>query len=130
MLMMIVDESGWENLSPEQMQPMIDAMDAYNDELRAGGVWVSGEGLDFSKNAKTILADDGKRTVKDGPAMDRRGQIAGFWIIEAPSMDEAVAWGMRIPMRQGSLEVRALVPDDWQDQARQPATAGATADNR
>jgi hypothetical protein len=123
---MIVDESAWEGLSPDQMQPMIDAMDAYNDELRAGGAWVSGEGLDFSKNARTILADDGKRTVVDGPAMDHRDQLAGFWIIEAPTMDEAVAWGMRIPMRQGSLEVRALVPEDFREQMpSQPATSGA-----
>src|SRR5262245_27401744 len=129
MLMMIVDESRWENLSPEQMQPMIDAMDAYNDELRAGGAWVSGEGLDFSKNAKTILADDGKRTVKDGPAMDHRDQLAGYWIIEAPSMDEALTWGMRIPMSRGSIEVAAPVTADWRDE---PATAGATSgyDNR
>jgi hypothetical protein len=125
MLMMIVDESAWENQSPEQMQPMMDAMDSYNDELRAGGAWVSGEGLDFSKNAKTILADDGKRTVQDGPHVSQRDQIAGFWIIEAANMDDAVAWAMRIPMKEGSVEVRALVPEDWRDAQPEPVAAGS-----
>ena len=43
LLQMIVDESGWQNLTPEQMQPMIDEMERFNDKLRAAGVWVSGE---------------------------------------------------------------------------------------
>jgi len=127
---MIVDESAWENLSPEQMQPMIDAMDTYNDELRAGGAWVSGEGLDFSKNSRTVLVDDGKRTVVDRPAMDHKEQLAGFWIIDAANIDDAVAWAMRIPMREGSIEVRGLVPEDFRVQEGQPGqeqTAGSAS---
>jgi len=127
---MIVDESAWENLSPEQMQPMIDAMDTYNDELRAGGAWVSGEGLDFSKNSRTVLVDDGKRTVVDRPARDHKEQLAGFWIIDAANIDDAVAWAMRIPMREGSIEVRGLVPEDFRVQEGQPGqeqTAGSAS---
>ncbi|MDQ3870065.1 MAG: transcription initiation protein, partial [Chloroflexota bacterium] len=57
-LQMIVDESAWQNLTPEQMQPMIDEMERYNDKLRNAGVWVSGEGLDFSSNARTVRVRD------------------------------------------------------------------------
>ena len=43
---MVVDEGSWENLTPEQMQPKIDEMERYNDQLRGAGAWVSGGGLD------------------------------------------------------------------------------------
>ena len=111
MLQMIVDESYWQNLTPEQMQPMIDEMERFNDKLRQGGVWVSGEGLDFSSNAKTVRVADGNRTVTDGPYGSAREQLGGFWIISAESIDDAVRWAQQVPMTSGSIEVRALVPE-------------------
>ncbi len=113
MLQMIVDESAWQNLTPEEMQPMIDAMERYNDEVRSGGAWVSGEGLDFSMNAKTVRVSDRQRTVTDGPYRSEGEQLGGFWIIEAASIDDAVGWAQRVPMTNGSIEVRALVPEDF-----------------
>jgi hypothetical protein len=110
---MIVDEGAWQNLTPEQMQPMIDEMERYNDKLRNGGVWVSGEGLDFSSNAKTVRVRDGQRSVEDGPATSAKEQFGGFWIIETGSIEDAVDWAKQVPMTNGSLEVRGLVPDDF-----------------
>ena len=112
MLQMVVDESAWQNLTPDQMQPMIEAMESYNQELRDGGAWVSGEGLDFSSNAKTVRVTDGQREVVDGPAIDSTPQLGGFWIIEAGSIEDAVDWAKKVPMTSGSIEVRALVPED------------------
>ncbi len=111
-LQMIVDESAWQNLTPEQMQPTIDEMERYNDKLRQGSAWVSGEGLDFSSNAKTERVSDGKRTVTDGPYGSAKEQLGGLWIIEAGSMDDAVDWAQKVPMTNGSIEVRALIPED------------------
>jgi hypothetical protein len=110
-LLMIVDESTWQNLTPEQMQPMIDEMERYNDQLRQAGAWVSGEGLDFSSNAKTVRVADGNRTVTDGPYAETTEQLGGFWIIEAGSIDDAVGWADKVPLTSGSVEVRALVPE-------------------
>ena len=112
MLQMIVDESGWQSLTPEEMQPMIDEMERFNDKLRAAGVWVSGEGLDFSSNAKTVRVRAGKRTVTDGPYGSAPEQLGGFWIVEADSIDDAVGWAEQVPMTSGSIEVRALVPEE------------------
>ena len=112
-LQMIVDESDWQNLTPEEMQPMIEEMERYNDRLREGGVWVSGEGLDFSSNAKTVRATNGNRTVTDGPYGSAKEQFAGLWIIETESIDDAVRWAEQVPMTNGSIEVRGLVPDDY-----------------
>ena len=111
-LSMVVDESAWESLTPDQMQPMIDAMNGYNDSLRQGGAWLGGEGLDFSKNAKTVRVRDGQRSVVDGPAMASKEQVGGYWVIEAPDMDAAVEWARKVPMTNGSIEVRSLVPED------------------
>lgn len=111
LLQMIVDESGWQSLSPEEMQPMIDAMEGFNDELRTAGAWVSGEGLDYSSTARTVRVADGSRTVTDGPYGSAREQLGGFWIIEARDIDEAVGWAQRVPMTTGSIEVRGLIPE-------------------
>ena len=111
-LQMIVDESSWQNLTPEAMQPMIDEMERYNSQLRDAGVWVSGEGLDFSSNARTVRVSEGNRSVADGPATSATEQLAGFWIIEAGTIDDAVEWAQKVPMTNGSIEVRGLVPDD------------------
>jgi hypothetical protein len=112
MLQMIVDESSWQNLSFEQMAPMLAEMERFNDELRAGGVWVSGEGLDYSSNAKTVRVADGNRTVTDGPANSVTEQLGGFWIIETDTIEDAVTWAQKVPMTNGSIEVRGLVPED------------------
>jgi hypothetical protein len=111
-LQMIVDESDWQSLTPEEMQPMIDEMERYNSQLRDAGVWVSGEGLDFSSNAKTVRVTEGNRTVHDGPATSAKQQLGGFWIIEAGNLDDAVGWARKVPMTNGSIEVRGLVPED------------------
>ena len=111
MLQMYADETDWQNLTPEQMQPMIEAMEGYNDELRQAGAWVSGEGLDFSANARTVRVDDGQREVTHGPAHANSHQLAGIWIIEAGSLDDAVGWAQRVPMTNGAIEVRSLVPE-------------------
>ncbi|MDQ3553823.1 MAG: YciI family protein [Chloroflexota bacterium] len=112
LLQMIVDEASWQNLSPEEMQPMLDEIERYNDSLRQGGVWVSAEGLDFSTNAKTVRVREGERTVTDGPYGSGKEQFGGFWIIEAESMDDAVSWAKQVPMTNGSTEVRELVPEE------------------
>ncbi len=111
-LSMVVDESGWSNLKPEEMQPMIDAMETYNQSLRDGGAWVSGEGYDFSWDAKTVRVAEGQRSVVDGPAIESKLQVGGHWIIQAESMDQAIDWAKKIPMTNGSIEVRGLVPED------------------
>ena len=111
-LLMVVDESDWQNLTPDQMQPMIDAMEQFNDEVRAAGAWVSGEGYGFSSDAKTVRVSDGSRSVVDGPAIASKEQVGGHWIIEAKNLDQAVGWAQKVPMTNGSIEVRELVPED------------------
>jgi hypothetical protein len=113
LLQMIVDESYWQKLTPEETQPMIETMERYNQDLRDAGVWVSGEGLDLSSNAKAVrVTPDGGRTVDDGPFSDARDQLGGFWIIETQTIDEAVEWAKRVPLSVGGVEVRMVLPEN------------------
>ena len=112
-LQMIVDESAWQSLTPEQMQPMIDEMERFNDKLRSAGVWVSGEGLDFSSGARTVRVTNGQRRVEDGPYASAPEQFAGYWVVQTENIDEAVRWAQQVPMTNGAIEVRGLVPEDF-----------------
>jgi hypothetical protein len=112
-LLMTVDDSYWKNLTPEQMQPMLEAMETYNQSLRDAGVWVQGEGLEFASDAKTVRVDgNGGRTVTAGTFDDAKEQVGGLWIIECPNIDDAVEWAKRVPMSTGGIEVRGLIPPD------------------
>ena len=111
LLQMMVDESYWVNLTPEEQQQMMGVMEGYNNELRQAGAWVQGEGLDLSSNAKTVRVAGGKRTVEDGPANNAKEQFAGLWIIQANTIEDAIDWAKKVPMTAGSVEVRGLIPE-------------------
>ena len=79
--------------SPELLQ----AMGQYNEELAKAGVLLGGEGLLPSSRGKRVRFEGDRRTVIDGPFTATPELIAGFWLLELPSMDDAVAWVKRIP---------------------------------
>jgi hypothetical protein len=72
-------------------------MGQFNEELVKAGIMLSGEGLHPSTKAKRVRFDGDKRHVVDGPFAEAKELIAGFWIWNVKSMDEAVAWVKRIP---------------------------------
>jgi len=81
----------------EWMSGMLKAMGAFNDELRAAGVMLMGDGLAPSSQAKRVAFDGAVRTVTDGPFAETHELVAGFWIWEVRDMHEAVAWVKRCP---------------------------------
>jgi hypothetical protein len=89
------------------------AMGAYNEELAKAGVMVSGEGLQPSSKGKRVRFEGGKTIVTDGPFPETKELLAGFWIWEAPSWDEALAWLKRAPFDGGAeLEIRQVFEED------------------
>lgn len=77
---------------------VVEAMTKFNEEMIKAGVLLAGEGLHpSSKGARITLARGGKRTVVDGPFTEAKELIAGFWIIQVKSKEEAIAWAKRIP---------------------------------
>src|SRR5437016_14553410 len=103
-------------------------IDALNDEMEAAGVRVFAGGLDVA-NPKSLRAQaGGKVAVTDGPYLETKEHVGGFWILEAADMDEALAWGRKaIVACWAPVEVRALFPSDLTALlARRPLKEGMT----
>jgi hypothetical protein len=78
-------------------EELLATMGRYNDELQKAGVLVDLAGLLPSAMGRRVRFSGGKRTVIDGPFPDPKQVIAGYWILQVPSMDEAVEWAERFP---------------------------------
>ncbi len=76
---------------------IINAMGKFNEELVKAGVLLAGEGLHPSSKGARVKYSGDKRTVVDGPFAETKELIAGFWILELKSKEEAVEWMMRCP---------------------------------
>jgi hypothetical protein len=88
---------------------MLAAMGKFNQEMVKAGVLLAGEGLKPTSAGARIKFLDGKVTVSDGPFIESKDLIAGFWILEVKSKDEAIAWMRRAPFSGGTtLEVRQI----------------------
>jgi hypothetical protein len=89
---------------------VVEAMGKYNDELIRAGAMLAGEGLHpSSKGFRVRFAENAKPRVIDGPFTETKELIAGFWIIQVKSREEAIEWAKRVPFGPGEeLEVRQV----------------------
>jgi hypothetical protein len=76
---------------------LLEAMGKFNEELVKAGVMLAGEGLHPSANGKRVRFSGSQRTVIDGPVAETKELVAGFWLWQVKSMDEAIAWVKRCP---------------------------------
>jgi hypothetical protein len=83
-------------------------MSRFNEELVKAGVMVAGEGLHPTSKAKRVRFSGAKRTVMDGPFTESKELVAGFWLWQVKSMDEAVEWLKRAPFDGCDVEIRPL----------------------
>jgi hypothetical protein len=93
-------------------EKLLAAMQEYNEELVKAGVMLAGEGLHPSSRGKRVKFSGGKRTVTDGPFAETKELIAGFWLWQVKSMDEAMKWLERcpdpMPGEESVIEVRQV----------------------
>jgi hypothetical protein len=90
-------------------QEILAAMGKYNEELVKAGVMLAGEGLQASSKGKRMKFSGGKHTVTDGPFAETKELIAGFWLWQVRSMEEAVEWLKRSPFDGGTeIEIRPV----------------------
>jgi len=96
---------------------LLTAMGKYNEDLVKAGVMLAGEGLQPSSKGARIKFSGSKRTVVDGPFAETKELIAGFWLWQCRSKEEAIEWAKRCPNPTGSeseLEIRQVFePDDF-----------------
>src|SRR5512133_3924636 len=96
-------------------QKILAEMGKFNEELVKAGVMLAGEGLQASSKGKRIKFEGSKRTVIDGPFAETKELIAGFWLWQVRSMEEAVEWLKRAPFDGGTeIEIlRVFEPEDF-----------------
>ncbi len=90
-------------------QEELAAMTRFNEELVRAGVMLAGEGLHPSSRGKRVRFEGDQRTVIDGPFTETKELIAGFWLWQVSSLDEAVEWLKRAPFREGEVEIRPVL---------------------
>lgn len=111
MLMLWLDESGYADVTPEQMAAQSERFGAYTEELRSAGVMVSGEGLQPSSTTTTVRVEGGERVLTDGPYAETKEQVGGFYVIDCENLDQAIEWAAKVPTALDGrpVEVRPVI---------------------
>jgi hypothetical protein len=91
-------------------EELLTAMGNYNEELVKAGVMLAGEGLQPSAHGKRVKFTGNKRSVIDGPFTETKELIAGFWIWQVRSLEEAVEWVRRMPNPMNSESIVEIRP--------------------
>jgi hypothetical protein len=117
MVMVKADKDTEAGVLPNEQ--MIAEMQKFNEELAQAGVLIAGEGLQASTKGARVTFSGATRTVVDGPFPETKELIAGFWIWQVKSREEAIAWAKRCPNptgAEGELEIRQIFEaDDFGD---------------
>jgi hypothetical protein len=89
-------------------QEILAQMGKFNEQLAKAGVMLEGEGLHASSQGKRVRFSGDKKSVIDGPFSETKELIAGFWLWQVKSMDEAVEWLKRAPFQDTEVEIRQV----------------------
>jgi len=108
---------------------LLTEMGKFNEELVNAGVLLGGDGLQPSSKGARVRFSGDERSVIDGPFAETKELVAGFWLIEVKSLDEAIEWMKRVPCEpgdEGELEIRQVYErddfgDEYSDEARERA---------
>jgi hypothetical protein len=112
MLSLFTPEEKFENLPEDRAKARFGAYMAYRTALVEAGAFVEGARLRPVADATTVrVSGDGKSQVLDGPYAETKEQLAGYFLIDAPDLDTAIAWAARCPAAsEGVVEVRPVWP--------------------
>ena len=92
---------------PEQMEQMYAQVNVFNEELQRNGMWVFAGGLHPPTTATVVRSTGGDVVTTDGPFSEAKEQLGGFWVIDAPNLDVALAWAAKGSAACGApVEVR------------------------
>ena len=91
----------------EEMQPVFEAVDRFNQKLQSEGAWVFAGGLQPRETSTTVDNTRGEPIVTDGPFAETKEWLGGFWVIQAADLDEAMRWATEASAAcRGKVEVR------------------------
>ncbi|MBK1783072.1 YciI family protein [Prauserella cavernicola] len=107
--MMIVKASSESETGAIPSEQDLNEMGKYNEELVKAGVLLDANGLlESARGARVQFTGKNQTTVVDGPFTETKELVAGYWIIDVKSKDEAIEWARRIPFQEGEVEVRKV----------------------
>jgi hypothetical protein len=111
LFLLYANEGGWQRLSEAEKQQGMAAYMAYTQALKKEGVLVGSNRLQPVGTATTVRVSDGKSQVLDGPYADTKEQLGGYYLVDVPDLDAALAWAARCPgAGHGTIEVRPVWP--------------------
>jgi len=110
MLLIYGNEGAWSSASDDERQQIMEAYGAFTQELRDAGAMIAGDALQSTQTATTVRVQNDETLTTDGPFAETKEQLGGYYLIEAESLDEAIAWAAKIPgSKHGSVEVRPVM---------------------
>ena len=110
MLLIYSDPTRWENVPDAEREAIMGEYMALAAEMRERNVLVDGSALQPVESTTAVRVVAGETEVTDGPFAETKEALGGYFLIEAESLDEAIAWAAKIPAAaQGAVEVRPLV---------------------
>jgi len=111
LLLFYNDEEAWANRSDEERVAIVREYFALVEEIQQQGGYITGAPLKPTSTATTVRVRDGEEVVTDGPFAETKEQLGGFFLVEAPSFEQALEWAAKAPAaRYGSVEVRRIMP--------------------
>jgi hypothetical protein len=109
LLTLYADESGWSNMTKIEQERGVAAYTAYGEALKAAGALKGSNRLQPISTATTVRNINGKPQVLDGPYVDSKEQLGGYYLIDVPDLDAALSWAARCPgASHGVVEVRPI----------------------
>jgi hypothetical protein len=109
LLMLYSNETAWPKMTKAEQEQGVAAYQAYTEALKNAGVYKGSNRLRPTAAATTVHLADGKPQVLDGPYIDSKEQLGGYYLIEAPDLDAAISWAARCPgASHGTVEVRPI----------------------
>ncbi|HSL74852.1 MAG TPA: YciI family protein [Ilumatobacteraceae bacterium] len=113
MLILTSDPADEPSPDSDAFGPYMAEWAAYTEALVAAGAMVAGEALHDADTASTVRVRDGQRIVTDGPYIETKEVIGGYYVIDVADLDEALDWAARIPNAHfGTVEVRPVMEYD------------------
>jgi hypothetical protein len=106
MILVKADKNSEAGVLPDQK--LLAAMGKFNEELVKAGVMLAGEGIQPSSKGARVKFSKGKKTVIDGPFAETKELVAGFWLWQLRSKEEAIEWLKRAPFEDTEVEIRQV----------------------
>ena len=109
LLMLYAQEAGWSKLTQAEQEQGMAAYQAYTQELKKAGVLAGSNRLRPVSTATTVRLANGKTQLLNGPYVDSKEQLGGYYLIDVPDLDAALSWAARCPgASHGVVEVRPV----------------------